>query len=105
MELLDEIRVRAQKKREEVLRDYPDNPDKIRFADMTVKFFSNQDYISGSKEFVVSRLLYYLGYPMTELRDVYDRLLKEINRSYPVVSPEMLAKLLEEKKADHPKEE
>ena len=95
MSLLEEIRARARKKREAVDGE---GKDKIEYADIVVKLFSNTDYIKGSKELVIQLALFYLGYSVRESEEVYHRLMDEITRTYKVVSPEMLAGMIEEEK-------
>lgn len=95
--LLDEIRILARNKKEEVYKNSESTEKQKDFADMTVKFFSNQDYITGSNEFVVSRLLYYLGYDVTQLNNIYEQLMHDLTKQYNVVSPEQLAEIMKER--------
>ena len=81
--LLDELRVRAQNHKTKVDSDPASTEKQKSDAAMYVKFFSNQDYINGSKKFTVIFIMYCLEYEMRELDALYDRLMEEVNRTYP----------------------
>lgn len=93
--LLDEIRTKAKKKREAVAGE---GPDKVELADIVVKLFSNTDYIEAAGESMMRFYLYYVGYDVREVKALYQRLMAEITGTSRAVSPEMLARILEEKK-------
>ena len=93
MALLDDIRAKAKVRRQEIYRDQADKQNELDYADMMVKLFSNEDYIKEAPRSLILQVLFSVGYPVGEVDDVYDRLLEEVNRTHPAVSPEMLAKI------------
>ena len=100
--LLDEIRILARKKKEEVYNDPASSEFDKSFVDMAVKFFSNEDYITQAAKSAVVRLLFYIGYrDMIQARLLYKQLINEIdahyNKQYNVISPEQLKELMEAK--------
>ena len=100
MALLDEIRAKAQEKKDEIAQN---EPERLRFAELMVEFFGNTDYIREAAKSTTMHGLYFMGYELSALDDLYQRLMEEINRRYRVISPEDLARLMKEKeKADLP---
>ena len=97
MALLDEIRVRARETRQRFYREKADKPNELQYADMIVKLYSNEDYIKAAPRSLIYQTLFSVGYPVKEIKDLYEQLLEEVNRTYPAVSPEMFAKIMKEK--------
>ena len=91
---LDEIRVMAQHRKEELIKD-PNTPQRrIDLADKIIKMFSNVDYLKEAPKSLIHQSLLFIGYEFEQIRPLYDALMKEIHATYKAVSPEQLAEVV-----------
>ena len=100
--LLDEIRILARKHKKEIYED-PSKPQKEReYVDMIVQLYSNEDYIRKAPKSIVLQTLFSVGYDVKQVDKLYEDLMAEVTKTYNVVSPEQLGKLLkEDEEHDH----
>ena len=88
--LLDEIKLMAQKKYE----DIKDDPNVIeadkKLAANSIKLFNNEDALLGSAKSTILGILYFIGYEHKDVRKIYDDLMQEINKKYTLVHPDMV---------------
>ena len=94
--LLEEIREKIRIKQELVLTDPDETEENRKFLTTAIQLFNNREAILKCPKSVILGLLYAIGYPHSEIRTVYDDLIKELNRVYTMVDPEDLEKVLRE---------
>ncbi len=99
--ILEEVREKANQKREEIYADSTNDDAKKNFIDKVVKLVNNTDYIKGTTKFVMAYVLYFIGYDLNNVDSIYDDLIAEINmeegKIYNVISPEQFKEYTDKK--------
>ena len=85
--LLEELRQMAQKKLAERRANPEENPANLAFSKDVVKLLSNADYITNAPRSLLNLSLFSIGVPFKEIDDTRERLLAELNKTYPAVEP------------------
>ena len=88
--LLNEIREKIKIKIEEIANDPSVIDENKKFMNSAEKLFNNRDAILQCPKSVILGTLLYIGYPYSEIRDVYDKLIEELNKVYKMVDPDDL---------------
>ena len=91
--MLDEVRILAKKNKDEIDKNPSSTEQQKSFAELTVDFMSNTDYIRNAPKSTVMHFLYYLGYDLKNIDTFYDEIIKDASKTYKVISPEQLAEL------------
>ncbi|MBQ3297628.1 MAG: hypothetical protein IJG97_02350 [Bacilli bacterium] len=96
--VLDEIRIMAAHKKEELMSDKNTPARRIKLADEIIELFSNVDYIAAAPKSLIHQSLLFVGYEFDDMKKIYEDLMKEVNKKYKVVSPEQIAEAMDKSK-------
>ena len=96
--LLDEIREKIRIKKEAVLADPDEKVENKRFFVTIEKVFQNRDAILKTPRSVILGTLLAIGYPYSETRPLYDKLIEELNRVYKMIDPDEFERVLQKQR-------
>ena len=95
--MLNEIRERLDIKLKECSNKTLENPevaDEYNFISELTKFYSDGDMISQAPLSFIKTSLFYLGYSLPEIKEMYPKLLEEANKKYTLIEPEQLDEII-----------
>ena len=78
----------SEQKYREALNKPGIDQDELRFLELMVQFFNNEDAIREAPRTITTGTLVHYGVDLVQAREMYKKLMEEVNRKYILIHPD-----------------